>query len=188
MTKGEARLLARARLAQLSGEERERAGERIARAVWSLPELAAARTLLLYSAVPGEVPTDKIAAEAWSRGLTVLYPRCVDDFEMTLHQTAAAADLRAAGRYGILEPDESCPMVAREDVDVVLVPGLAWDAEGNRLGRGRGYFDRLLGDRVWRGFRCGLFFAVQELPRVPSDRFDVRLDAVVTEERLVRFG
>jgi 5-formyltetrahydrofolate cyclo-ligase len=68
-------------------------------------------------------------------------------------------------------------------VDAALVPGLAWDRDGRRLGRGAGYYDRLLASPGWRAFRCGVFFAGQEVARVPVEAWDVRLDAVVTEAR-----
>jgi 5-formyltetrahydrofolate cyclo-ligase len=74
------------------------------------------------------------------------------------------------------------------EVDVALVPGLAWDRRGARLGRGAGYYDRLFLRPSWRGFRCGLFFAAQEFDRLPANRMDAPLDAVVTEREIVRFA
>jgi len=106
---------------------------------------------------------------------------------MTLHAVGDLGDLRP-GRYGIREPDaDACPVVGVAAVDAALVPGLAWDRAGHRLGRGGGYYDRLLGHPAWRAFRCGLFFAAQEVPPLPADEWDSPLDAVLTEREILHF-
>jgi 5-formyltetrahydrofolate cyclo-ligase len=182
MSKAELRRRMRARLAGMTPAERAAAGERIAERVWSLPQVAAARTLLLYAALPEEVPTAEIAREARRRGLVVTYPRCLPETrEMALHRIGVDEEL-VAGSYGLLEPREECPLLATEEIDVALVPGLAWDRAGHRLGRGAGYYDRLFARSRWRGARIGLFFALQEAEAVPADAWDRRLDAVVTED------
>jgi len=184
--KDEARRLARSRLAALAAEERERAGEEIARRVWTLPELASARAILLYASLPEEVPTEEIAREARRRGIVVTYPRCLPETrEMVLHRVGSEEEFEP-GSYGLREPAESCPVLSLEEVDAALVPGLAWDRAGGRLGRGAGYYDRLFARPAWRGFRCGLFFAVQELPSLHADPWDVPLEAVVTEREALR--
>jgi 5-formyltetrahydrofolate cyclo-ligase len=71
---------------------------------------------------------------------------------------------------------------------MALIPGLAWDRNGNRLGRGGGYYDRLLAGEEWRAFRCGIFLSVQKLTTIPHDPWDSPLDAVVTEAEIVRFA
>jgi 5-formyltetrahydrofolate cyclo-ligase len=181
------RAAARARLRALSPDERARAGDAIARRVWEVPAIAAARRLLVYASLPSEVPTDDIAREARRRGIEVIYPRCLPETrELALHRLDAEDRLRT-GLYGIREPDIGCPVVRLEEIDAALLPGLAWDRRVGRLGRGAGYYDRLLGNAGWRGFACGLFFAAQEFDEVPMDRFDARLDAVVTEKEVVSF-
>lgn len=184
MTKPEARRAARQRLRAFDARERAGAEAAIARNLWQIPAIAAARTLLLYASLPDEVATDEIAREALRRGITVTYPRCLPDtFELALHHLRDLDELRDAGSYGIREPDPSCPILAVSDIDAALVPGLAWDRTGARLGRGAGYYDRLFASPDWRGFRCGLFFSFQELERVPSDPWDAPLHAVVTEQQ-----
>ena len=157
--------------------------------VWTVPEVAAARVLLLYAHLPGEVPTDAIAREAMRRGATVVYPRCVTGTRtLTLHALERLEALRE-GAYGIREPDETaCPLVDVGAVDAALVPGLGWDRAGGRIGRGAGYYDRLFALPEWRGFRCGVFFAAQEVPALPADPWDVPLEAVVTEGGVLRGG
>jgi 5-formyltetrahydrofolate cyclo-ligase len=186
VTKGELRSGARVRLAALPPEARAAESAAAAARVWTLPEVASARALLLYAALPAEVDTAPIRDEARARGVAVLYPLPLGGGRMTLHRLDDDAALRP-GRYGIPEPDPArAPEVDPGDVDAAILPGLAWDRQRSRLGRGAGYYDRLLAHASWRGFRCGLFFTVQEVPRIPADPWDVPLDAVVTAREVVR--
>lgn len=187
MSKGPLRAEARARLRAISPAERDAAAAAIARRIWTVPEIASARSLLLYASLPEEVPTDEVAREASRRGVAIIYPRCLPEMRaMTLHVLGDVDGLSATGSYGIREPDPSCALVEVRDIDAALVPGLAWDRAGGRLGRGAGYYDRLFADPAWRGFRCGTYFAVQEIPGLPADPWDAPLDAVVTEREVVR--
>lgn len=186
MSKAAIRAEARAFLRALPPAERAAAEADIARRVWDVPEVAAARTLMIYASLPEEVGTDGIAAEARRRGITLVYPRVLPEGRMMLHQVDSADALRT-GRFGIREPDAgACPVRQPGEIDAALIPGLAWDREGHRLGRGAGYYDRLLAQPEWRGFRCGLFFAAQETPAVPREAWDIRLDAIVTESEVMR--
>jgi 5-formyltetrahydrofolate cyclo-ligase len=188
MSKVALRAEARARLRALSAADRARAGERIAEHVWTLPRLSGARAILLYASLPEEVPTDSIAREALRRGIVVSYPRCLPETRlMTLHALETLEELREAGSYGIREPDAACPRLQLRDIDVVMVPGLAWDRRGGRLGRGAGYYDRLFADPDCRAFRCGLFFAAQEFEELPTDPWDVPLQAVATEKEVMSY-
>jgi 5-formyltetrahydrofolate cyclo-ligase len=188
VSKDALRARARATLRALAPEARAAAEAEIARRVWTVPEIAAARTLLLYASLPEEVATDAIADEARRRGIVPVYPRSLADRTMTLHAVGSADALRP-GRFGIREPDaDACPILRLEEVDAALIPGLAWDRAAHRLGRGAGYYDRMLADPAWRGFRCGLFFAAQEAPAVPRDAWDVRLHAIVSDREIVRPG
>ena len=189
MSKQALRAEARRRLRALAPAARAAAEAEIARRVWTVPPVAAARTLLLFADLPEEVHTDTIAAEARARGLTVVYPLTrVDDRTMTLHRVDSPAELRT-GNYGIREPAPGLPAIDPAQVDAALVPGLSWDRAGNRLGRGAGYYDRMFARPDWRGFRCGIFFAAQEAGEVPREPWDLPLDAVVTEREVwVRSG
>jgi 5-formyltetrahydrofolate cyclo-ligase len=182
MTKDEIRAEMRRRLRAFTGADRLIAQDLIAARLWRLPEISGARTLFLFADLPEEVSTDAIAAEALRRGIAVVYPRTDPAAKtMALHAVCAPDEL-VAGNYGIREPDASrCPVVHLSDVDAALVPGLAFDAGGNRLGRGAGYYDRLFGDAGWRGFRCGIFFHFQRTDALPAEVWDVPLDAVVTD-------
>jgi 5-formyltetrahydrofolate cyclo-ligase len=189
VTKDEARAEARRRLRSLLPPERAAASTEIARRLWTVPEVSEARVLLVFAHLLEEVSTDAVALEAMRRGVRVVYPRVVPATrEMDLHAVSEPDALRI-GAYGIREPDpERCARVSVDAVDAVLVPGLAWDRRGGRLGRGAGYYDRLFALPEWRGFRCGVFFSAQELPAVPTEPWDVPLQAVVSEGGVWRAG
>lgn len=182
-SKADVRREARSHLRRLSTTEIQEAGDRIATLVWEIPDVVSAGSILLYASLPGEVPTDAIAREARARGIDVVYPRCLDEpREMSLHQVRDDSELLATGRWGIREPAAHCAITRPEEIDVAFIPGLAWDRTGNRLGRGAGYYDRLLSDPGWRALRCGLFFGIQEVAAIPVDERDAPLDVVVTED------
>lgn len=186
-SKPELRRALRGRMAAVGAEAFTRAGDRVAELVWTVPEIAGARRLLLYASTAGEVPTDRIADEAIARGIEIVYPRCLPEARgMALHRVGARDELLAGGSYGLREPDPGCESVDAGRIDAALLPGLGWDRAGNRLGRGAGYYDRLLARADWRGFRCGLFLAAQEVERIPTDPWDAPLDAVVTEGGVYR--
>ena len=185
-SKPELRRTLHARLGAISTGEREAATARIARTVRRLPELDGARTVLAYASLPAEVGTDELLEEAWRRGVRVVLPRCgPGDERMTLHRTEGVEQL-SVGRYGIREPARECEQISTGEVDLALVPGVGWDRDRWRLGRGAGYYDRLLGSPDWRGLTVGLFYAAQEVERVPRDPWDVPLDLIVTEREVVR--
>jgi 5-formyltetrahydrofolate cyclo-ligase len=179
---------ARRKLRSLADDERRLWGSQIADRVWQLPQLADARNILIFASLPSEVPTAAIAAEAHRRGIQVVYPRCLPGLlEMTLHAVGADVQLSPSPPFGIPEPPADCPILDPAEIAVVFLPGLAWDRAGHRLGRGAGYYDRLLSAPQWHPFRCGLFFAIQEAPAIPVDSWDAPLDAVVTEREVVEF-
>jgi 5-formyltetrahydrofolate cyclo-ligase len=181
------RLEARRRLAAVPPTERAAAESALAGLLWSVPEVAGAASLLLFADLPQEVGSGAIAAQALQRGVRLVYPRTLPETqELRLYQVASL-DLLRPGNYGIREPDpERCPEVPAAGIDAVLVPGLAWDRRGTRLGRGAGYYDRMFARPDWRGFRCGIFFALQEMEEIPADPWDRPLQAVVTEREVWR--
>lgn len=188
MNKESMRGQARGRLSRMTEAERSEANVRIAQEIWNVEEVARARVILLYASMRGEVDTDAIAAEARRRGVTLTYPRCLPETRaMVLHSVGDGSDLRESAGIAMREPDSTCPVVDVAKVEVALVPGLAWDPKGTRLGRGKGYYDRLFTNPAWKGFKCGLYYEVQRFDWLPSNRMDAPLDAVVTEEGVTRF-
>ena len=149
----------------------------------SLPVLARLRPLLqdaavvmAYYSLPDEVNTHRLLDELVEEGKTVLLPEVVDDETMVLRRYRSRADLRE-GAFHIMEPVGELFTDYRQ-IDVVLVPGVAFDAEGHRLGRGRGYYDRFL-KTVGTVSKIGVCFDFQKVQEVPVGPDDVMVDRVV---------
>ena len=144
-------------------------------AVERLPEFRAARTVAVFAALPDEPATDEVLAR-WASTRRVVLPRVEGD---AMRFYACRPDALVFGAFGILEPQGERPCPAGE-IDLVVCPGVAFTADGRRLGRGRGYYDRYLGDPVFRGFRVGVCYAHQLVDDLPVEPHDVRMDRVIT--------
>ena len=118
---------------------------------------------------------------------TFLFPKMHDQV-LKLYQWTSGAVWRS-GPYQVQEPDPiSWPLAEIDDVDVALIPGMAFDSEGGRLGRGAGYFDRLLGSPACRALKIGIACSWQLVPKIPSEPHDVRMDFVVTPENIFQIA
>jgi 5-formyltetrahydrofolate cyclo-ligase len=148
------------------------------------PELAACRRLALYCAARGELPTQPVERFARERGVGVLWPRVSGD--ALVFAACSSAEL-VPGFRGILEPPAELPLATLGAGDAVLLPALALDAGGRRLGRGGGHYDRLLA-RARGPLRVGVGYDFQLVELVPAGEGDERVDMVVTERRLLRTG
>ena len=142
------------------------------------PLLAEAQTIMAYYSLPDEVNTHALIDELVAEGKTVLLPKVMGADTMELRRYMGRADLQE-GAYHILEPVGE-PFTDLSAIDLILVPGLAFDAAGHRLGRGRGYYDRFLHSRD--GSYCvkiGVCFDFQKVDEVPVDAHDIAMDKVV---------
>ena len=136
---------------------------------------AGIRIALLYAPLPGELDTALIDELLRSRGTAIAYPR-VDGDLLRLH-FAAPSDL-VRGRFAIAGPPSHLPSVAAGDLDLVLVPALAFDRRGHRLGFGRGFYDRLLAAAP-AATRLGACLPHQLVPRLPDEPHDVAVDFIL---------
>jgi 5-formyltetrahydrofolate cyclo-ligase len=178
----------RARREALASDERARAAEAAAARLAGLAEFAAARVISGYLPTRGEIDPAPALAMAAARGATVVYPRVTADRpRLRFHRITDPASLRA-GAFGILEPPADSPELALVEIDLVVVPGLAFDPRGRRLGYGSGYYDEAaaLLRAAGRGFLVGVGFDFQLLESCPAGDGDIHLDCVVTDARLVR--
>ena len=139
------------------------------------PLLCEAKVILAYYSLPDEVDTHTLIQELVAEGKMVLLPKVLDDTTMELRQYAGPQDL-SEGAYHIMEP-MGAPFKDFSQIDVALIPGLAFDTNGHRLGRGKGYYDRFL--TAFTGKTIGVCFDFQKVAEVPVDAHDVAVDRVV---------
>ena len=152
-----------------------------------LPEFVAARNVCIYVSTATEVDTRGVIDRAWQDGKTVAVPYC-GAHELELFELRDWSELRP-GVLGILEPHDALRVVAGRhmaagQVDLFLVPGLAFDRRGRRLGHGKGYYDRLLVRAAAGVPKIALAFGWQLVDEVPTGRTDITMDVVVTEHEV----
>lgn len=173
----------RALLCSVPAEALREAGSRIALHLASDPAWSAARVVAAFASLPDEVCTEPLLRAAIAAGKQVLLPRVQDGGRLDFVELSMSEGWRV-GRFGIREPAGASEAVPLTSADVVLVPGLAFDRAGGRLGRGAGYYDRALAPCLRSAARpalIGLALASQIVSRVPRSAHDVRVDRVVTE-------
>jgi 5-formyltetrahydrofolate cyclo-ligase len=167
----------RKKLAAMNSGGRDAAARVIVENILALAAWRAARSVLLFAPLPPEPDIGPLLPAALAAGKQVFYPR-VTGSDLEICAVRSPDDLRP-GAFGILEPvTVSAPPLTV--IDLALVPGLGFDAEGHRLGRGRGYYDRLLAGTG--ALTVGVGFHCQRIEKIPVESHDVRLDLVVTEE------
>jgi 5-formyltetrahydrofolate cyclo-ligase len=162
--------------------------ERICARAAALPELARARTVMLFASFRSEVDTGPLVDACRARGIAVVMPRVAGPrlLEAVLVDDPAV-DL-APGAWGIPEPRPGCALADPGSIDVVFLPGAAFSPAGARCGYGGGFYDTFLPSLAPGTPRIALAFEVQVLDDVPCEAHDLTVDAIVTEERVLRCG
>jgi 5-formyltetrahydrofolate cyclo-ligase len=170
--------------AAIGPEQRAELSRRIEDALFALPEVRAARTVLLFSSFGTEVPTAAMVDRLLDEGRRVLLPFLDEQGDMEAAELRPGESPVPSG-YGPNEPPRRAAVDPRE-IDVVVTPGLAFDRRGARLGLGGGHYDRFLPRLRQEAKRIGLAFAVQVLDELPVEPADQRVEVVVTEEGSAR--
>ena len=159
-------------------------------------EFRSAGAIMLYAPIPREVDVEPVADAAWRAGKTVLAPKVDWSTERMQAVAIRSMDELVPGRFGLREPAggeggesqsavEAWPIAG---IDLIIVPALAYDRAGNRLGRGAGFYDRFLAQPGRRAVTCGLAFAEQLVDHVPMHENDVPVDMLVTDAEVLRFN
>ncbi|MCP4036640.1 MAG: 5-formyltetrahydrofolate cyclo-ligase [bacterium] len=163
------------------------AAREIALAVAASAEFQQAERVVFYAATQHEIPTRPLFERARAAGTPCLFPRCAGaGLEFV---PADNLEQLQPGRFGILEPEPSGQAVLLSVRDLVLVPGVAFDRAGARLGRGGGFYDRAFPEQSQlRPLLMGFAYSVQLIERVPTAPHDRRMDAVATELGISRPG
>ena len=135
-----------------------------------------AQIIMLYYSLPDEVYTHNLVKKLAAKGKTVLLPVVVGDNEMILRIYKSEKDLRK-GEFDIMEPvGEVFEELSK--VETVIVPGMSFDSNNNRLGRGKGYYDRFL-SKMQNAYKIGLCFDFQKSETIPTEQCDVKMNEVI---------
>lgn len=159
------------------------------------PKVMSAHTLLLYYSLPDEVNTHEWIDELVAEGKRVLLPVVVNDKDMVIREYTGKHDL-AEGSFHIMEPiGKLFPEEKYPEIEVAIIPGMSFDDDGHRLGRGKGYYDRFLaklrgmeadksGRKVDKSgtevYKIGICFGFQKLKEIPFESHDILMDEVTT--------
>jgi len=149
--------------------------------LFSLPEFQSAAFVLFFASFRSEVNTMPMIQHALDSGKRVVLPK-VKGRDLMLFEIKDFIKDIEPGAFGIPEPRETWP-VALSEIGFVIVPGLAFDEHGNRLGYGAGFYDKLL--KEYTGATAAVAFELQIVPTVPADAHDIPIQKIVTEQRVI---
>lgn len=174
-----------ARRRAVGAERRREAGRALAHHVLAAPVLQRANRVVLYDALPDEMPTEELLLALLGRARPVLLPRASGDRRLEFAIVDALSAL-VTGPFGAREPARDVPAEPLRPTDLILVPGVAFDRRGGRLGRGGGWYDRSLPARSERPLVVfGIGYAFQIVESVPTTALDRRVDGIFTEQGFV---
>lgn len=160
----------------LGHEVREAASERIFRQVEQCEEFRCAEVVALYCALPDEPATERVIARWLQLGKRVVVPRVEGDAMRFFRYDPTT---QIVGSFGIEEPGDGAVLCGPAEIDLMVVPGVAFTAQGDRMGRGRGYYDKYLSQSDFRAYTIGVGYAHQLVDSLPVEEHDRRLDKVV---------
>ncbi len=169
----------------LTNEEIIEKSKKIKENLFSLPEFKNSKTILFYSSIKSEVKTEDAIKDSLALGKRVVLPitnkgqKALEIFEIKDSKGLAQ------GPFGILEPKKELP-ISKEDLDLVIVPGIVFDFRGHRIGYGEGYYDNFLKDV--KATKIGLAFEIQIVPEIPAEPHDIKVNKIVTEKRVITCG
>lgn len=188
MIKKQIRQQLRAQIAGISPAELHERSVRACSRLAHTPEYARSEIIMVFLSLPTEVDTTTLVLQAWRDRKRVLAPKVSwEQRRMLPIQIDSLSDDLSESVLGIREPADGVP-IPLADIDLVIVPGIGFDMTGNRLGRGRGFYDRFLAHRDWAGVACGLALQDQVLEAVPVSEHDMRVQMLVTDTTVYRFG
>ena len=174
-------------LSALPAEEVRRKSAAACRRLLAMEECRRARSVMIYLPLPAEADPSAVARAAWQEGKSVLAPKVDWISETMVPAEIASLDGHiTVGRHGVLSPEDGKLWQPR-DVDLLIVPALAIDRRGNRLGRGGGYYDRFLAQVGRPAVVCAMVFCEQLLEDLPHLPHDMGVEMVVTDSEVLRF-
>ncbi len=181
MDKEKIRAYMKAQRKQLSKEEIEEKSAKITLALFSCDALKNVNTIMVYLPSFNEVRTDKMTEKFFEEGKKVVAPVTDEEnISLTPYLFTDTKEL-IKGAYGIKEPKKDFG-VEKSEIDAVIVPGIAFDKNGNRMGFGKGYYDRFL--EGFGGKKIGICYDFQIIDAIPTNEHDIAMDYIISEENI----
>lgn len=185
-TKKEARTYFQDTRSRLSLSEREEFSSLITSKLLSFINWEMCRVVMAYSSLKSEVSTHKLIDSLLQKGKVVVLPVTIKSERQIKPYVITDRSLFKRGAYNIKEPDiaisKSC---SPSDIDLCIVPGLGYDESGFRIGFGKGYYDSFLQNLSPGCLKVGLAFSVQIVDKLPIQKWDIPVDAIITEKRII---
>lgn len=175
-------------LAEMTPQQAALASQEACENILDQREFSDARNVMIFLPIPGEIDARSIARAAWAAGKRVSVPKVFGPGLMEAVEIFSLETGLETSKMGIPEPVSNKTM-PRDQLDLIIVPGLAFDRKGHRLGRGGGFYDRFLGDpRTAGALLCGLAFSKQVVDSIPIEAHDRTIQVLATDEDFLRFG
>jgi 5-formyltetrahydrofolate cyclo-ligase len=174
-------------LKNLSLQKRKSDSERLCAQLKEQIFFQQAKAILFFAPLPEELDLWPLLKDALAEGKVVALPCFDSDNQMYLPRRVKDIHVEIlSGKFGIREPSASCIAIPLDDLDLILVPGVAFNLSGHRLGRGKGFYDRLL--QNFSGEKIGIAFDEQIVAEIPAEKTDVRMDLILTPTRRVEIA
>ena len=174
----------KASLEQLSDEKRVEYTNQISIQLFQLSEWKRAKVIGITIAIPPEVSTLHIIEQAWREGKKVVIPKCNPENKTMQFKEITSFEQLESVYSGLLEPVEATLKANAEEIDLLIVPGLAFTKDGYRLGFGGGYYDRFLSS--YKGTTIALAYECQLIDKLPLELHDIPVQQVVTADKVFR--
>jgi 5-formyltetrahydrofolate cyclo-ligase len=167
-----------AQIAELSLEEKKSESEVVGKMFLALPEFQKAKVVGFYASDENEIETDALIEKSLELGKRIAIPR-VENKTLDWREIRSLADLEL-GEFGLRHPQKNSPAIDLNTIDLLVVPGVAFTTEGDRLGRGWGCYDKTLAE--FRGETIALAFATQLEQKIPTQPHDKRVSKVLVKD------
>jgi len=172
-------------LDKITAEQKIKKSKKACQALIETPQFRDASVVMMYLSMPHEIDTSEAILHAWQLGKMVVVPKIFwSDGHMLPVQIHSLETDFSVGVSGLKNPVKGKPMPF-EEIDLVVAPGLGFDRNGNRLGRGGGYYDKFFAHHRLKAQKCGFAFAEQMVEDVPVNKHDVSVDFLVTDAEVI---
>lgn len=166
---------------------RELAGKEATKHLLAMPQFAQAKTVMCFLSFGDEIDTKEICQAVWQQGKTLVVPKTFKGFRLEVYKIENFEGL-IPGRYDILEPDPKVhELVDPKEIDFIVMPGVAFDSKGDRVGYGAGFYDRFLLRTAEDTLKVAFSFRMQWVPELIAQPHDQKMDFLVNESGLTQF-